>query len=372
RHTIFLFVLCFTGVLSVSTSTGYGPKQLRAFNGSCLHIPCHFKGKSRNVVAKWFKNQTTTDNLIFNSHNETEIKVPVKLVGDLTQENCSTVFYNLTTKDSDTYYLTLENEKKAFNITIKESPKRPVITILGEQHENSLVTLTCCHHTPCPQAPPTLMWDVSQAPPTLTWALPPGPSQLIANSNGSFTTIIQLHNLILTHLHHRQPIKCLAQYPVTGGIKTSKIKLQLNVTCKLYAPKNTQASVSLSGGLWSSQTVSLTCSSTAHPPVQNFSWFKVSTQGAIHVHDGHLYSFNITSSGHFYCVEYNRLGNQSSSVIGKLDTMFTFNKPLLLINATCPIVFMSILFYFHVFFFSFAILTLVSLYTCHPIICFFS
>ncbi|KAK7881613.1 hypothetical protein WMY93_030022 [Mugilogobius chulae] len=53
-----------------------------------------------------------------------------------------------------------------------------------------------------------------------------------------------------------------------------------NVTLSVsYGPKNTSAVVSPSGSLSAGQSVTLSCSSRAKPPVQHFTWFRHSYRG---------------------------------------------------------------------------------------------
>ncbi|XP_058236704.1 B-cell receptor CD22-like [Hemibagrus wyckioides] len=79
-----------------------------------------------------------------------------------------------------------------------------------------------------------------------------------------------------------------------------------------YPPKSVSVSISPSGVIVEGSSVTLTCSSDANPPVQNYTWYKVNESSP--VGSGQSYSFTLTSSssGGFYCVVQNRYGRQRS------------------------------------------------------------
>ncbi|XP_066573977.1 B-cell receptor CD22-like [Amia ocellicauda] len=84
-----------------------------------------------------------------------------------------------------------------------------------------------------------------------------------------------------------------------------------------HAPKDTSVSVSPSGEIVEGSSVTLTCSSNANPPVQNYTWFK--TNGAAVWEKGSGQSFTITNispgdSGQYYCEAQNRIGAHNSTV----------------------------------------------------------
>ncbi|KAK7881608.1 hypothetical protein WMY93_030017 [Mugilogobius chulae] len=156
--------------------------------------------------------------------------------------------------------------------------------------------------TPCPLTPPKLTWDLHQDTVNITER----------NSDGTFTTKIT-QNITLTDAHDGLMIKCNASYPVSGGgFKMSDSNVTLNVS---YGPKNTSAVVSPSGSLSAGQSVTLSCSSRAKPPVQHFTWFRHSSQGPVNVTEGQTYTFNFTEDEQYYCVVLNALGLQFSPVI---------------------------------------------------------
>ncbi|XP_061095318.1 B-cell receptor CD22-like isoform X2 [Conger conger] len=85
-----------------------------------------------------------------------------------------------------------------------------------------------------------------------------------------------------------------------------------------YPPKNTSVSVSPSGEIVEGSSVTLTCSSDANPPVQNYTWFKKNETGVWQAGSGQsltLSNFRSWNSGHYYCVSENKHGPQNSTAL---------------------------------------------------------
>ncbi|XP_039473043.1 sialic acid-binding Ig-like lectin 12 isoform X2 [Oreochromis aureus] len=295
-------------------------KKLEALSGSCLQIPCSFTPKAgqtfdstRKTFGVWIKNQSqfgnNKGNVIFNSSGAVSTS-PMSITGNLSQKDCTTLFSNLTTTYTNTYFFRVESEPfKAtaacdpLQITVRDSPWRPKITIPGDLKEKESVTITCSALTPCPHSPPQLTWNLQQD----------SHNKIEQNTDGSFTTKIQ-QTITLSDTHDGKKISCSARYPVNQGkdTKTAETEETLSVS---YAPKDTSASISPSGLVSAGSWVKLTCSSRAKPPVSSFTWFKKSRDGAVKVSEGEIYSFNVTDGGVYYCVATNDLGNQTSGGI---------------------------------------------------------
>ncbi|XP_005755253.1 myelin-associated glycoprotein-like isoform X2 [Pundamilia nyererei] len=296
------------------------PKKLEALSGSCLKIPCSFRLKdeqkfksTRKIVGVWIKKDSRIviypNNVIYNSSGAVNI-YPMSITGNLSQRDCTTLFSNLTTTYTDTYFFRVESEPfKAtahcdpLQITVRDSPWRPNITIPGDLKEKESVTITCSALTPCPHSPPQLTWNLQQD----------SHNKIEQNTDGSSTTKIQ-QNITLSDTHDGKKISCSARYPVNQGndTKTAETEETLSVS---YAPKDTSASISPSALVSAGSWVKLTCSSRAKPPVSNFTWFKKSRDGAVKVSEGEIYSFSVTDGGVYYCVATNDLGNQTSGEI---------------------------------------------------------
>ncbi|XP_030613068.1 vascular cell adhesion protein 1-like [Archocentrus centrarchus] len=296
------------------------PTEMEALSGSCLRIPCNFIvtgpepfNSTRPVFGSWMtkinSNENFPKNMVYNS-SETVNIYPMNITGNLKQKNCTTLFSNLTTTYTNTYYFRIVNWPfratavcDPLTITIKDSPWRPNITVSGDLKEKESVTITCSAFTPCPHSPPELTWNLQQD----------SHNKIEENTDGSFTTKIQ-QTITLSDTHDGKKINCSARYPVNQGeeTKTAETEETLSVS---YAPKSTSASISPSGLVSAGSWVNLTCSSRAKPPVSSFTWFKKSTDGPVNVSEGQIYSFNVTDGGVYYCVATNELGNQTSAEI---------------------------------------------------------
>ncbi|XP_033182691.1 sialic acid-binding Ig-like lectin 12 isoform X2 [Anabas testudineus] len=295
------------------------PQKIEALSGSCLMIPCNFStitgeetfDSSRQIFGVWIKNNSdfgnNPNNVIYHSSKTFNI-YPMNITGNLSQTNCTTLFSNLTTTYTDTYYFRIENGPfKAtavcdpLQITVKDSPQRPRIKISKVNlTEKESVTISCSAFTPCPHSPPKLTWSLQQDP----------HNNREENTDGTFTTQIQ-ETITLSDKHDGYNISCSATYPVNEGrdVRTAETQETLSVS---YAPKDTSASISPSGLVSAGSWVNLTCSSRAKPPVSSFTWFKISTDGDKTVSEGDFYRLNVTDGGVYYCVATNQLGNQTS------------------------------------------------------------
>ncbi|XP_076128665.1 B-cell receptor CD22-like [Alosa pseudoharengus] len=84
----------------------------------------------------------------------------------------------------------------------------------------------------------------------------------------------------------------------------------------MYPPKNIQIEVNPLGEIAEGSTVTLTCSSDANPPVENYTWFKVDESTP--VGSGQQYSItNISSEdgGQDYCEARNKYGAENSTAV---------------------------------------------------------
>ncbi|XP_027130050.1 sialic acid-binding Ig-like lectin 12 isoform X2 [Larimichthys crocea] len=303
------------------------PKKMEALSGSCLLIPCTFRAKSeqefdnsRETFGVWIKSDhrfgINPNNVIFNSRKTDNI-YPMRITGNLREKNCTTLFSNLITSYTDTYYFRVENWPfrataicDPLQITVQDSPPSPRIEISGDLKEKESVSITCSAFTPCPHSPPKLTWNLQQD----------SHNKIQENTDGTFTTKIQ-KTITLSDQHDGYNITCSVTYPVNEGkhVKTAEQRKTLSVS---YAPKDTSVSISPSGLVSAGSWVNLTCSSRAKPPVSRFTWFKISKDGSMTVSEGPFYSVSVTDKEDYYCVATNDLGNQTSSVIHLREETF--------------------------------------------------
>lgn len=119
---------------------------MEALNGSCLEIPCRFKPKDENrldsrrpIFGIWIIKDvrflTNPKNVVYNSSGTTVY--PMKIIGDLSQKNCTTVFSNLTTDYTDKYFFRVENENTTWKASASCDPVQ--IAIRGKRFVIAIV-----------------------------------------------------------------------------------------------------------------------------------------------------------------------------------------------------------------------------------------
>ncbi|XP_049326838.1 B-cell receptor CD22-like [Astyanax mexicanus] len=104
--------------------------------------------------------------------------------------------------------------------------------------------------------------------------------------------------------------------------KHNSTPIHLNV---LYPPRNTRAKLVSSGEIVEGDSVTLSCSSDANPPVLSFSWFNQREPAETPLTTDQNYSItNISSqnSGFYYCTAHNQLGQNNSTSI-HLDVLYS-------------------------------------------------
>ncbi|KAK7922325.1 hypothetical protein WMY93_009227 [Mugilogobius chulae] len=242
------------------------------------------------------------------------LRSPMKMIGDLKRQNCTTLFSDINTTHSDKYYFRVENEQfrstdmcDFLQINVQDSAWKPSVHLSGVKKEHQTVSINCSALTPCPHSPPKLTWNLQQEP----------PQNLVQTPDGTFSTSIQ-HSLTLSDKHHGLEVICAAVYPGTGGHRRAQATLPLSVD---YSPKDTSLWLKANPSLSVGEKVNMSCSSRAWPPVHSFSWFRVSSQGPQRVYGGQIYSFifNSTTQGEYFCQAKNQVGQQNSPTI-KLQT----------------------------------------------------
>ncbi|XP_053085652.1 B-cell receptor CD22-like [Pangasianodon hypophthalmus] len=78
-----------------------------------------------------------------------------------------------------------------------------------------------------------------------------------------------------------------------------------------YPPKKVSVSISSSGEIVEGSSVTLTCSSDANPPVENYTWFKEKESSPV----GSGQSYRPLQSGQYYCEAKNKHGSERSAAV---------------------------------------------------------
>ncbi|XP_041717172.1 sialic acid-binding Ig-like lectin 13 [Coregonus clupeaformis] len=286
ENMFFLIGLFMSGVLAFFGERGLiatMPDRLDVLTGSCVQIPCAFEIPNQKdytfnstilTFGVWIKESPqfaqSPNNVIFNS-SKTDNRYQGNITGNMSQKNCTTVFFNVTTSYSDKYLFRIDSQPyratdpdKSVNIDVRDLPPSPIITVSGEVKEETPVSLNCSAVAPCPEHPPEL-----------TWTLPTQftPENQLQENPDQTKSVLSIVNFTPSYLHHEKNITCTAVYPVGTINKTAEHTMMLNVS---FSPKDTSASISPAGPVLVGSCVNLTCSSTANPPVTNFTWFNIS------------------------------------------------------------------------------------------------
>ncbi|XP_066524422.1 carcinoembryonic antigen-related cell adhesion molecule 5-like isoform X2 [Hoplias malabaricus] len=275
----------------------------------------------------------------FQCHSSTECRRKVnklqgELIGDTSMKNCTTIFNNVSERDTGTYYFRIEGRMKftyfqfPLPIKITASLPKPTLTLYGEQmeeqnqrkqvFERKSVSLFC-----------SAFLSPTFHPPTLTWSPLQNNSSQEQNQNSSF---VSSHlNFTVTRLHHGLSINCTATYQ----LKNQEIKTENSLILRvLYAPGNISISVSPSGPVMLGSSVSLSCSSDGNPAV-NYTWFR---ENGEQIETGPTFSItetNDTHSGLYYCRAQNQHGSQNSSV--QLDVQYAPKNTSVSVSPSRPV-----------------------------------
>uniref|UniRef100_A0AAY5L0T7 Ig-like domain-containing protein n=1 Tax=Esox lucius TaxID=8010 RepID=A0AAY5L0T7_ESOLU len=211
----------------------------------------------------------------------------------LTNQEVSLYLNPVTSEDAGNYFCAVKGLESLHSpeekLIVRYGPKNTSVSVSpsGEIMEGSSVTLTCSSDA----NPPVdkYIWYKK----TLT-------SPKASGQSYSITTIRPEDS---------------GEYYCEAENKYGRLNSMSFSVDVLYGPKNTSVLVSSSGEIVEGSSVTLTCSSDAHPPVDKYAWYKktvISPKAS-----GQSYSFtNITSedSGEYYC--------EAENIYGCLNSMY--------------------------------------------------
>ncbi|XP_044064297.1 B-cell receptor CD22-like [Siniperca chuatsi] len=300
------------------------PKTIEVLKGSCVTIPCSFDIENKyesnldnTCKAAWKISDPIS---MFDSSNPQLSTIKGNFTGDLKKKDCTTTLNNIQPSHSNKYFFRVEcnNQLKysfhqqTLYISVKDDPPRPTLTPSTlERKEGTSVSLTCSAPAPCLSHPPTLTFSPSL-----------GDSQETLQENQDKTKVkTSVLTFTASHLHHRQEISCSAVYNKLDGSNESSVSTRLTADIS-YSPKHTTVLVSPSGPVPEDSTLTLTCSTSANPPVKNYTWYRADGGQETFIGTGRV--LNITASkvsGPFFCKAENGLGAGRSN-ISQIDVQF--------------------------------------------------
>ncbi|XP_077101530.1 uncharacterized protein LOC143752277 [Siphateles boraxobius] len=312
------------------------PQTVTALTGSCVQIPCTFnisnfeekRYKAKSINGIWLKNKSQfghEDSFIAFNSSKNIIRgfSNIQMTGNLSERNCTTVFYNIMMNHSGFYYFRLEMEphvfratfnpdtdvsRKTVRITVKDSPQPPELkpTDLKEVMENTTVNLSCSAEAPCPKQPPTISWSYIPESAHITAQLQEKPDKT--------QSVFSHMTFKASYMDHRKNISCTATYPrKTSNDSTVETTVMLRV---LFSPKETRITIDPSASVSVNTNVTLTCKSKGSPSREmNYTWYKRGQE--MPIAQGKQITFNGTqnNAGWYSCTAQNKLGKQSSAEI---------------------------------------------------------
>ncbi|XP_076874373.1 B-cell receptor CD22-like [Brachyhypopomus gauderio] len=267
--------------------TVYPPRNTRAVmvpsgervEGDSVTLTCSSDANPPVLTYSWFKQRAAADTLLGTGQN-----------------------YSITTissQHSGLYYCTAHNQLGHHNSTtvlldVLHPPRntRAVMVPSGERVEGDSVTLTCSSDANPPVL--TYSWFKQRA---------AADTLLETGQNYSITTISSQHSGLYYCTAHNQ----------LGHHNSTTVLLDV-----LHPPRNTRAVMVPSGERVEGDSVTLTCSSDANPPVLTYSWFKQRAAADTLLGTGQNYSITTISSqysGLYYCTAHNQLGQHNSTTV---------------------------------------------------------
>uniref|UniRef100_A0A9J8CGE9 Zmp:0000000650 n=1 Tax=Cyprinus carpio carpio TaxID=630221 RepID=A0A9J8CGE9_CYPCA len=266
----------------------------------------------------WLKDGDKEDtHQVFNSRDPNPNHFNGKITGKLHEKDCTTVFYNVSSKHNGKYYFRIKSGevlkytyKQTFStIDVIGPPPKPRVQLYVEQKEvqgqeevleGSSVSLRCSAETLC-----------SSPPPTLTWSSTP---RIPLSDSSRLQELISDLNFTATHREHGVTFTCTITYQLQDKNKTAQDSITVHVQ---YSPKNTAVSVLPSSSVLEGSSVTLICSSDANPAVI-YTWSRESEGQLKQLQTGDTLTFNRTDPTHrgwYHCTAQNQHGSQNSSVM---------------------------------------------------------
>uniref|UniRef100_W5M7T2 Ig-like domain-containing protein n=1 Tax=Lepisosteus oculatus TaxID=7918 RepID=W5M7T2_LEPOC len=291
------------GVLCGQWAVWYPERPVCAVRGSSVVFNCSYDYP--NTYTQYSTQYREFTYIYHSGHSPVRLNYRVEYLGDK-QKTCTVKIKDIRTSDQGTYRFRFEtNDPKGkwagdpgVSLSVTEfkvwrSPSGETAAV----REGDSVTLTC-DTVSCSPAQTQLTWFKNDQP------LPH--TQTAANTL-HFNPVSSGHSGLYS---------CAPRD--TTGSRSPPFPLDVQ-----YAPKSTSVSISPSGEIAEGSSVTLTCSSSANPPVKNYSWFK-GNRNFVLQEKTKLHSFlkiSPNDSGQYFCVTNNSLGEKQSAPI-QLDVKY--------------------------------------------------
>ncbi|XP_053532475.1 uncharacterized protein LOC108259384 isoform X3 [Ictalurus punctatus] len=271
-------------------SVTYSTQNICSLIGSSVDIHSYYTFPNHYKVTEvfWFiKDQTGVEPVDVREDEEYQGRVQYT---QISQNNCSLRITNLRERDTQTYRFRFYTDVGKYTgdpgVSLSVTDLKVTVSDWREQYMNLICITTCTLSNN-----PTYIWykngqRVSEC---------KSASCSVAAVGGavSYSCAVEGHDSLLSP-------------PV-------------------YSPKNTRAVVLSSGDTEEGDSVTLSCSSDANPPVLAYSWFKQRAAADTLLTTGQNYSISNISSQHsglYYCTAHNRLG-QHNSTPTLLDVLYS-------------------------------------------------
>ncbi|XP_056593607.1 uncharacterized protein si:dkeyp-28d2.4 [Triplophysa dalaica] len=341
---IFFIIISSSLLLHTHSADVYSallPHTVTALTGSCVQIPCTFDvsgfdeklKKTKQIHRIWLMKSPHLGRenslVVFNS---SENIIPgfshIEMIGNLTERNCTTVFYNIMMNHSDVYYFRLQMEPNVFKgtfnpnsadssdssktvrINVTDSPHPPELSITPDVKqyvlEGTSVSLRCSAEAPCPKNPPTLSWSLIPTSANITTQLQEKPDKT--------QSVISTMTFNASYTDHKKNISCTVTYS-THISKDTTVESTIMLRVQ-FPPKKTSISVEPSASVSVGTNVTLTCKTKASPSKNiSYTWYKRGQETRLAWKNNFTLIVTHNNTGWYSCTAQNKFGNQTSEEI---------------------------------------------------------
>ncbi|KAL6461864.1 hypothetical protein MHYP_G00300090 [Metynnis hypsauchen] len=266
----------------------YTPECVCALKGSSVDLSCSYKHPGGHTVTKsvWFiKEQAGAEPVDVREDEEYQGRVQYR---QSSQNDCSMRITHLRERDAQTYRFRFHTDGDKYTgepgVTLSVTDLKVTVS---DTHWSE--TYLMCSSTCTLSNNPTYIWYMNGQP--VIHCKSASCSVAVVSGEVSYSCAVEGHENL------RSP--------------------------PMYSPRNTSVVIIPSGERVEGDSVTLSCSSDANPPVLIYSWFKQRAAADAPLTTGQNYTItNISSqhSGLYYCTAHNQLG-QHSSTPTRLDVL---------------------------------------------------